>query len=406
MSATALFRPTFSDLRTEVERRVALGASTAEIHDLIDQFLAASGDSPSPLVEYDGSVTWIYRDPFAQSVSVVGDFLGYDASHTRMVRLASSDLFYLTAQIPLDAQLEYLLAVDNPRPEVGRQDSWLSWVARCRTDPLNRQQIIETQPLQAFSVLQMPGAARYAAFDDARDEGVTATMHVVSSAALGGARRVWVHLPPGYSPRTRRYPAVYFLNGESYLVSARAARVADDLLGEAETAPAVLVFVQSPVHYDEEDLPADVLVRFLAEELVPWLEERYALSSDPRDRVVAGASVAGAVALYAALERPDVFGGVLAQSPAPLLLPDEVASRLADNMARGYGLPRCYVDVGRYEAPPFVEHVHALCNALLGSGGPLSYQEFAGDHSFVAWRSTLADAMRFHLGSAELPEEL
>jgi enterochelin esterase-like enzyme len=401
MSATALFRPTFSDLRAEIERRSSQGALPSEIHEIVQHFLAACGDSPSPLIEYDGTVTWLYQDAGAETVSVVGDFLGYDPSRTRMARLSGSDLFYLTATIPLDAQLEYVFAVDNPRPDDGRPASWLSWLERCRVDPLNRRQVVEMHPLRAFSVLQMPGVTQEAALDGAHEAGVSASMHIIHSHALGEMRRVWIHLPPGYDPRTRRYPLLLFANGESYLVSAGTTHLADELSSQGEAAPAILVFVQSFAHHDEDDLQADAYIRFLADELVPWVAARYAASPDPRDRVVAGVSVAGAVALYAALERPDTFGAALAQSPAPLLLPDEVAARLADNLAHGYAPPRCYVDVGRYESPAFVEHAHLLCNALLVGGAALSYQEFAGDHSFIGWRSTLADALRFHLSSEE-----
>jgi len=90
---------------------------------------------------------------------------------------------------------------------------------------------------------------------------------------------------------------------------------------------------------------------------------------------------------------------VAAQSPAPLLLIESVAGQLAANIAVGAVPPRCYVDVGRYESELFVDHAHALCNALLSGGAALSYQEFAGDHSFVGWRAALPDMLSFHLGA-------
>jgi enterochelin esterase family protein len=405
MSATALFRPTFTDLRAEIERRLASGGSSSEIDALLDQFLAAYGENPVPLVEYDGTVTWIYRDGRAENVSVIGDFLGYDPARTRMARVADSGLFYLTAQIPLDAQLAYAFAVDagHSGEAAASPDSWL---ARCTPDPLNPRRIVATHPLRELSVLKMPGAVPIPQLDDMPEHPSDVTLNIVRSSALGELRRVWVHLPEDYSPRTRRYPTVYFLNGEAHLVSAHAAAVQDALSAAGETIPAVLVFVERPSHHDEDDAAADSYLHFLADELVPWVEERYAVSPDPRDRVVVGAAVAGALALYAALERPEVFAGVAAQSPAPILLIDAVAARLAEGAALGLTPPRCYVDVGRYDAPAVVEHAHALCNALLGGGAPLSYQDFPGDHSFVGWRSTMPDLLRFHLGAEEPLDEL
>jgi enterochelin esterase-like enzyme len=394
----ALFRPTFTDLRAEVERRVGQGASHADIDALVRQFLDAGGDTPAPVVEYDGTVTWIYRDAAAESVAVVGDILGYDTRRTEMVRLPGTDLFCFSSQLPLDAQMSYAFAVDSPCPEDSRRESWLAWLAGCRVDPLNPRRGVELHPLREVSVLHMPSAppARGAASSD----GVVVSMHLVFSEVLGAGRRVWLHLPPEYDPRMRRYPAVFLADGESYLLSAAAADLADELVEAGEIGPAVLVFVESPAH--DGDVPAELFVRFLAEKLVPWVEARCAVSPDPRDRIVAGAGSYGAMALYAMLERPELFGGALAQSPAPLLLPEEVAARVRENLARGHNAPRCYVDIGRYDNQTFVAHAHALCGALLDAGAVLSYQEFPGDRSFAGWCSSLPDALRFHLGQPEL----
>ena len=75
---------------------------------------------------------------------------------------------------------------------------------------------------------------------------------------------------------------------------------------------------------------------------------------------------------------------------------------LARNAARGFGPPQCYIDVGRYEAPAVLESVHTLCTALLNGGAAVSYQEFGGGHSFLGWRTTLPDALRFHFSTPAL----
>ena len=137
MSANALFRPTFADLRAEIERRAAEGAPTDEINALVEQFLSTGGDAPAPWVEYDGTVTWFYRDPGAETVAVVGDILGYDPDKTRMTRLPGSDLFALTAQMPLDAWIEYAFVVDHARSAAERVTGSAAWLNHCKTDPLN-----------------------------------------------------------------------------------------------------------------------------------------------------------------------------------------------------------------------------------------------------------------------------
>jgi enterochelin esterase-like enzyme len=397
MSANALFRPTFADLRAEIERRAALGPAP-EIDDLIEQFLIAGGDAPAPCVEYDGTVTWLYRDREAESVSVVGDIVGYEPRRTRLARLPGSDLFALTMQLPLDARVAYAFAVER-----GRSSDWRS---RLITDPLNPKLMLTTAPLRAVSVLEMPNAHPAPELEAAEGDDMAAvTYQVVGSADRSIWARVWVALPPDYDPTERRYPALYLNDGEAYLLSASAQRIMDALLEQGEAAPAILVFVQRADTADptqEERLDGDY-VRFLADDLVPWIDARYATSTDPQERVIGGTGSNGALSLFAALERPDVFGRVLAQSPIVRSLTRMIPALLSRNAGRGFGPPQCYIDVGRYEPTARAESVQSLCATLLNSGTAVSYQDFGGDHSFLGWRTTLPDALRFHFGAPTLP---
>lgn len=393
MSGSALFRPTFTDLRAEVERRVSNDASPETIAVLIDEFLAAGGDTPAPLIEYDGAVTWLFRSSIAQSVSVVGDVLGYRPDQTRMTRLQGSDLFYLTTYLPLDAHIAYAFAVDAPETAARTR-----WIDRCLPDPLNSQRMIMTSPLRMMSVLEMPGAAPLVAgFDAYAETPMFAGAHVVWSAATGCWRRVWVYLPPGYDPATRRYPAVYLLDGEAYLLSAELPLLLDLLIDAQEMSPVIAVLIEPP------PLRASfaMVTSFVVDDVVPWIDEQYATSHDPIDRIIGGADENATRALMIALQRPDVFGGALAQSPQ---LPPvrRIAALLERRHAHGGDASRCYVDVGRYDEPAAIEVTQALCNALLSGGAAVSYQEFAGGRSFAGWRVTLPDALRFHFGTSSL----
>lgn len=400
MSSSALFRPTFTDLRAEIERRVAQNAPSDEIAALIDGFLEAGGDAPSPVVEYDGAVTWLFRSASAQSVSVVGDVLGYDPATTRMARLPGCDLFYLTAQLPLDAQIAYAFAVDVPQMPARDGGRWLE---RCVADPLNPRQMVETHPLRVASVLEMPGAAPPFDLDGSLDEApVFAGVQVVWSAALHSWRRLWVYLPPQYDPETRRYPAAYFLDGEAYLLSARLPLMLDVLIEQDEIAPLVAVMVECEPARSRR-VSAAALACFVADEVAPWIDARYATSSDPVDRIIGGAGAYGAQAVYTALQRPDMFGGLIAQSPG-VQSPGRVTPLLARNRARGYDAPRCYVDVGRYDDAVAIETTQALCTTLVEGGAAVSYQDFAGGRGFSGWRVALPDALRFHFGSSALSD--
>lgn len=397
--ATALFRPTFTDLRSEVERRAAQGSPADEISALIDQFLASGGDLPAPIVEYDGTVTWLYRDAQAEHVAVVGDIIGYDSRTTRMARIAGTDLFYMTAQLPIDAQIEYAFAVDNPPPEEDSATLWEDWLGRCVPDPLNPQRLIEPNPLRMVSVLAMPSAQVALEIPEYAPETITPTaMHVVSSASIGICRRIWVSLPTGYNPQLH-YATIYFVEGEGYLLAGRAPEVAAELIERHEIGSAVLVFLE-----DGAERGIEWLARLLADAVIPFVEAHYAVRKSALFRSICGASSGGAASLAVALSRPDLFGGAAAQSPSADLTPPAVTALLARAIGRSQALPRFYIDVGRYEHAESIESVQALCATLIEGGASVAYQEFAGDHSFLGWRTTLADALRFHLGASPLDE--
>jgi enterochelin esterase-like enzyme len=397
MPATALFRPTFTDLRSEIERRVLQGSPAEEIDMLIAQFLAAGGEMPAPIVEYDGTVTWMYRNPAAEEVSVVGDIVGFDPRTTRMARIPGTDLFYMSAQMPIDAQLAYAFAVDNPIPDEHDLIGWQAWVARCVPDPLNPYQIAEPAPLRLASVLVMPGAQAPDLPEHDPLSVDSVSLHIVGSPELGATRRIWVALPPSYDPEAS-YPVLYLLDGEGYMLAARAHEIAGTMADLQEIESPIIVFVDATAERGVEWLGR------MCEAVIRFVEGHYSARNVAIARTIGGASASGTASLALALTRPDLFGGAIAQSPAAELAPQLATALIAKNTARDIAPPRCYIDIGRYENSTAVEYIHELCAALIEGDAALAYQEFAGDHSFLGWRTTLPDALRFHFGASPLED--
>lgn len=53
---------------------------------------------------------------------------------------------------------------------------------------------------------------------------------------------------------------------------------------------------------------------FLTEELLPWLHAKYRVQQEAKHTTIAGFSLGGLAACYAALQKPDIFGNVLSMS--------------------------------------------------------------------------------------------
>lgn len=191
--------------------------------------------------------------------------------------------------------------------------------------------------LAGFATLPFAGAAR--AFVPTAGRLVE---HAQVTSAHARPRDVTVWLPPGYDEAPdARWPALYMHDGQNLFDGARAAYgEAWDVDGHITRlsatgqmrAPIVVGVHNTPLRL-REYVPADLLralpddmrtdiqsiyggeplsdgyIRFLAEELKPFIDRTYRTRPRPEDTTVMGSSMGGLISLYALLKRPDVFGG-------------------------------------------------------------------------------------------------
>lgn len=73
---------------------------------------------------------------------------------------------------------------------------------------------------------------------------------------------------------------------------------------------------------DSEKITADRYLKFLTEELKPFIDGKYHPATDPEHTFIAGSSMGGLISLYALCEYPDVYGGAACLSTHVTLTPD------------------------------------------------------------------------------------
>ena len=155
--------------------------------------------------------------------------------------------------------------------------------------------------------------------------------------------RVW--LPPGYKAADnakRKYPTLYLLDGQTAFDECtafhgehelRVDETVTKLINEHAIPPMIVVGVDSTHHRDYEyspypspitdpEAPEPIgkrLPRFFADEVIPFVSTHYRVSDEPAHTGIGGVSLGGAAALYVGLNRPDLFGLVLLESPSLLL---------------------------------------------------------------------------------------
>jgi len=181
--------------------------------------------------------------------------------------------------------------------------------------------------------------------------------------------RVW--LPAGYDDATEattRYSTLYMLDGQNAFDQCTAFKGEQELkidetvthlIAEHVIAPMIVVGIDS-AHGEGRDYEYEAwkdpltdgnqkepdgkqLPSFLGSELVPYISAHYRVTEDAAHTGIGGTSVGAFAALYVALNRPDLFGLVMAESPdlwlgnGQLLRDTTLLLRAPDRVAIGVG---------------------------------------------------------------------
>jgi enterochelin esterase-like enzyme len=131
-------------------------------------------------------------------------------------------------------------------------------------------------------------------------------------------REVTVYLPPSYAAdQTRRFPVVYLLHGyggreDTFTTRLASVQESGDRLAAAQGFSSALVVTPSAftLHkgsmYSNSPTTGD-WERFVAEDLVAYIDSHYRTLADRKSRGLAGHSMGGYGALRIGMKRPDVF---------------------------------------------------------------------------------------------------
>ena len=244
---------------------------------VIETFVAAKGGTP--IVENQTRLIFLAKDKDGVAPRIVGDFngwavtpQGYDAAIGKTTRFEGSCWSYLESTSYTNARLEYGFLYEK----------------EYTADPLNPRTV------QAFagprSEVRMPF---FVAQPEVDELGSAPTGQLVAesfeSRSLGGKRRVWFYLPPGYPSTSLRagagssdtlYPVVYVLDGANYVEKMDVPKVLDHLIANKTIPPVIAVFSE-PADRQEEYSRNPKWRAFIATELVPAVDKRFRTFPDP-----------------------------------------------------------------------------------------------------------------------------
>lgn len=240
------------------------------------------------------------------------------------------------------------------------------------------------------------------------------------------SRPVDIWLPPGYGlvPEVR-YPVIYLHDGQNLFDPASSFIGVDwgldaamrRLMRDARLPGAILVGIwNSPLRLREYmpgkpllnpdardlrtefvreaggELLSDHYLKFLTEELKPFVDATYRTLPEPSHTSIMGSSMGGLISLYALLEYPEIFGGVGCLSTHWPIGREALVDALGAALPAA-GRHRLYFDFGTetldadYE--PYQQRMDGwLRKAGYESGRDWLTRKFVGaEHSERAWRA-------------------
>jgi predicted alpha/beta superfamily hydrolase len=269
-------------------------------------------------------------------------------------------------------------------------------------------------------------------------------IHELKSDIFSNTRNIRVWLPPSYDHPDnagRRYPVLYLNDGQDLFdadssVYFNAEWQVDEslppLIEGGAIEPLVVVGIDHAgrqgrareyLPWPDEHLsppePSPMGKRyadFLTNDVIPFIEDRYAVRTDKAGRTIGGSSYGALIALYVASKRPELFSQLLLESPSLYVDNDHI---LGDVTQYGLSVDRVYLGVGTNEVGAencddnatnelAVAGVRNLSNILLQKGLRadrlnLTIEECA-THSPTAWGRRFPAAVSFLFGDSGTDE--
>jgi enterochelin esterase-like enzyme len=233
------------------------------------------------------------------------------------------------------------------------------------------------------------------------------TIHaeVYPSKVMGVARPLLVYTPPGYETApSQTYPVLFLYHGYgdtvySWVTEGRVQQILDNAIADGRAVPMVIVIPDTHAldpdkssrteigHYLNENVQTED--RELFEDIVPFVNARYRIRTDGKNRALAGLSMGGFQTVYSGFIHPDQFSALAVFSAGILGEPEPLTLALQDPGKISANVSYLYVTTGSKDpvtGPRTKEFIARLDQLKI----PYEFEEYPDQiHSMEVWRPSL-----------------
>lgn len=357
------------------------------------QALGERARTSSPVVNADGTVSFQFYAPHAQSVEVVSSDIFPEANHTAAMAKNDNGIWTLATERLKPELYMYNFVVDGAKV----------------TDPSNVYMIRDIASVFSIFIVGGTQADLYRVNDV--PHGTVLKMWY-DSPSLGMKRRLTVYTPAGYEQSKKRYPVFYLLHGmggdeEAWMSLGRASQILDNLIAQGKAEPMIVVMTNGnaseeaapgETHYGlltpTTDLPKtmDGAFELSFPEVVNFVDKHFSTIRKKEGRAIAGLSMGGFHSFHISKQYPDMFhyvglfSAAIFREEGKAEIYSNIESKLLKQFADHPAL--YYIAIG---SDDFLYSDNTRLRAMLNRHRlPYEYVETDGGHIWRNWRIYLS----------------
>ncbi|MHA6258476.1 alpha/beta hydrolase [Sporosarcina sp. CAU 1771] len=224
----------------------------------------------------------------------------------------------------------------------------------------------------------------------------------IYSESLEEEMQILIYLPHNYS-ELYKYSILIASDGKDYFQYGRIGRVVDELMDARAIENMIVVGVpyksvseRRRLYHPEGDRH-EAYLRFLARELVPYLDENYPTYQIGEGRGLIGDSLAATISLLAAAKYPNTFGKVILHSPYVDNSVLEAVNNVKDpsrfSIYHVIGKEEDKVETLADGVQDFLAPNRELKAIIESKGFSYFYEEFQGNHTWKYWQPDVRRAV-------------
>ena len=375
----------------------------------IEEFLCNLKEKGAPIIEElendteNCLVTFIYKgNRDCNSVLFVPD-IGLDRFKQGyidflMQRVAETDLWYITYEVRNNLRFIYYFSPNDPL-----DDDWNDRFSnRVKYDKFCKKTL-------AFSQEDLEDKGSYVIMPKSPEDIWTkknengprgnVAEYRFESENLKDKRKIRIYTPFRYKNQEGPYRFMVLTDGDDYISMLSAIETLNNLIACKKIPPIIAIFVDSSVDRGKELKCNDSFCETITKEIIPWVREKYYISSKPEDSIICGLSLGGLTAAYLGLNYPEVFGNVISQSGYFWYNSEDYEPNedcwISKKFKEINKLPlKFYLDMGVLETKyKIIDPNINLRDTLVSKGYYVDFQWFNGGHDYLSWGETLAHGL-------------